>query len=43
MLARWSRNCAKPAKTFPALGRLIETVKARPAYARMLEQEGITQ
>lgn len=43
MLARWSRNCAKPANRFPALGRLIETVKARPAYARMLEQEGITQ
>jgi glutathione S-transferase len=43
MLARWSRNCAKPAKEFPALGRLIATVKARPAYARMLEQQGITQ
>lgn len=43
MLARWSRNCAKPAKEFPALRRLIETVKARPAYARMLEQQGITQ
>jgi glutathione S-transferase len=43
MLARWSRNCAKPAKEFPALRQLIETVKARPAYARMLEQQGITQ
>jgi glutathione S-transferase len=43
MLARWSRNCAKPAKEFPALRQLIERVKARPAYARMLEQQGITQ
>jgi glutathione S-transferase len=43
MLARWSRNCAKPAQEFPVLGQLIETVKARPAYTRMLEQQGITQ
>lgn len=43
MLARWSRNCAKPAAGFPALGRFIASVKSRPAYARMLEQQGIAQ
>ncbi|MFZ5791845.1 MAG: glutathione S-transferase family protein [Pseudomonadota bacterium] len=43
MLARWSRNCAKPAWTHPALGRLVERVKTRPAYARMLQEEGISQ
>jgi glutathione S-transferase len=41
MLTRWSRDCARPAWTYPHLARLVERVKARPAYARMLQEEGI--
>lgn len=41
MLTRWSRDCAKPAWSYPNVARLAGLVKARPAYARMLEQEGI--
>lgn len=41
MLMRWSRNCTAPAWTHPTLGAFLERVKARPAYRRMLEEEGI--
>jgi glutathione S-transferase len=43
MLTRWSRNCAKPAWIHPAMGRPAERVKIRPTYARMVQEEGITQ
>jgi glutathione S-transferase len=42
MLARWSRNTQKPARLYPHLGRLIALVEARPAYARMMAEEGIS-
>ncbi len=41
MLARWSRNTKKPARSYPHLGRLVELVEARPAYRRMMSEEGI--
>ncbi|MBX6323615.1 MAG: glutathione S-transferase family protein [Rhodospirillaceae bacterium] len=43
MLARWSRNMERPAGAHPHLRALIERVRARPAYRRMLELQGITQ
>jgi glutathione S-transferase len=43
MLARWSRNCARPAGTFARLRGLIDLVKARPAVRRMMAQEGLTE
>ena len=43
MLARWSRNMAQPAATFPNLRQLIGAIIARPGYARMLSEEGIQQ
>ncbi len=41
MLARWSRGFARPARTLPRLGRLLETVMARPAVERAFASEGI--
>ena len=41
MLARWSRNCARPAWAFPHIRRNLELVKARPAVQRMMAQEGL--
>jgi len=41
MLTRWSRDCAAPAWYHPNIARLIKLVKARPAYARMMEEEAI--
>jgi len=41
MLARWSRNTKKPARSFPRIGRLMELVEARPAYRRMMTDEGL--
>jgi glutathione S-transferase len=43
MLARWTRDMAKPAQTFPHVRKLVRTVVARPGYARMLAAEGIAQ
>ena len=43
MLARWTRAMETPAQTYPQVRRLIRAAMARPAYARMLEAEGITQ
>lgn len=43
MLTRWSRNMARPAASHANLRRLVELVRARPAYQRMLAAEGITQ
>jgi glutathione S-transferase len=41
MLARWSRNCARPAWAFPQIARQLDLVKARPAVQRMMAQEGL--
>jgi glutathione S-transferase len=41
MLTRWSRNMARPAAGRANLRRLVELVRARPAYQRMLKAEGI--
>jgi glutathione S-transferase len=43
MLARWSRNCARPAGSFPHVRKLVELVKARQAVRRMMAQEGLTE
>jgi glutathione S-transferase len=42
MLARWSRGFARPARTLPKLGRLLEAVAARPAVQRAFATEGIS-
>ena len=41
MLARWSRNMARPALAYPNLKRCIDLVRARPAVERMMQAEGI--
>jgi glutathione S-transferase len=41
MLARWSRGFKKPARTMPHIGRLLETVSARPAVQRAFASEGL--
>ena len=41
MLARWSRGFARPARTLPRIGRLLETVMARPAVQRAFAAEGL--
>jgi glutathione S-transferase len=41
MLARWSRNCARPAWAFPHIAGQLDLVKARPAVQRMMAQEGL--
>lgn len=43
MLVRWSRKTAKPGHLYPHLNALVKTALARPAYARMLKDEGIEQ
>ena len=41
MLAGWSSDFARPARSLPKLGRLLETVAARPAVQRAFASEGI--
>lgn len=41
MLCRWTRAMAKPATSYPNLNRLIGLVTARPAWAAMMQAEGI--
>ena len=43
MLARWTRDMATPANTFPQVKALIGKALARPGYARMLAAEGLAQ
>ncbi|MBL9034995.1 MAG: glutathione S-transferase family protein [Rhodospirillaceae bacterium] len=43
MLARWTRAMTAPAHTHPRVRDLVRAAMARPAYARMLEMEGIAQ
>lgn len=42
MMARWSRNMAKPATTFPNIKRCVDLVLARPATQRMMKAEGLS-
>jgi glutathione S-transferase len=42
MLARWSRNMAKPATTYPNIKRCVDLVRARPAVGRVFEIEGLS-
>ncbi|MCE5233501.1 MAG: glutathione S-transferase [Mizugakiibacter sp.] len=41
MLMRWSRNMPKPATAWPHLAALAARVKARPAWKRLCEIEGL--
>ncbi|HVT52119.1 MAG TPA: glutathione S-transferase family protein [Dongiaceae bacterium] len=43
MIARWTRKMGKPAISHPEIRRLVRHCLARPAYARMLSQQGIDQ
>jgi glutathione S-transferase len=43
MLARWTREMAKPATVQPNVRKLVAASLARPAYQRMLKEEGIAQ
>lgn len=43
MLIRWSRLMAKPGHAYPQLNALIRETLQRPAYAKMLELQGIEQ
>ncbi len=40
MLGHWSRKMAKPARSYPNIGRLMALVEERPAYSRMMADEG---
>lgn len=43
MLIRWSRTMSKPGHTYPHLNALVRKVMVRPAYAKMLKDQGIQQ
>jgi glutathione S-transferase len=43
MLARWSRNMPRPATAWPAFGRLLAAMKARPSFRTLYEREGLTE
>ena len=43
MLARWSRFQTKPAYTYPAIKRLTDAMKDRPAIVRMMAMQGIAE
>jgi glutathione S-transferase len=43
MLCRWTRNMEKPAMEYENLKRTVDLVKARPAWQRMMQAEGITR
>ncbi len=42
MLMRWSRNMPKPADSWPALAKLAEQVKQRPAWRELYRVENLT-
>lgn len=42
MMARWSRNMAKPATTYPNIKRCVDLVMARPAIQRAFKAEGLS-
>ncbi len=41
MLCRWTRQMPQPALNYPNVKRHVELVTARPAWAAMMEAEGI--
>lgn len=43
MLMRWSRNMPRPALEWPHCRALAERVRARPAWRRLYEVEGLTE
>jgi glutathione S-transferase len=43
MLMRWSRNMPKPATDWPRLAALANSLKARPSFARLYAEEGLTE
>ncbi len=43
VLMRWSRNMPRPATGWPHLAKLAAAVKARPAWKRVYEVEGLTE
>jgi glutathione S-transferase len=43
MLMRWSRNMPRPALEWPHCRALAERVRARPAWKRLYEVEGLTE
>lgn len=43
MLMRWSRNMPRPATEWPHCRALAERVRARPAWRRLYEVEGLTE
>ena len=43
MLARWSRAMPRPATEWPAVGRLVTALKARPSFRLLNEREGLTE
>lgn len=43
MLVRWTRGMAKPGENFTNINRLVKIAMARPAYAKMLQDQKISQ
>jgi glutathione S-transferase len=43
MLMRWSRKMPRPATEWPQLAAFAQRMRARPAFARMYEREGLTE
>lgn len=43
MLIRWTRTMSRPGHTYPHLNALVKATMARPAYAKMLKDQGIQQ
>lgn len=43
MLMRWSRNMPRPATGWPTLAAYAARIKARPAWRRLYEREGLTE
>ena len=43
MIARWTRKMQKPAVRHKEISRLVQHCLARPAYAKMLKDQGIEQ
>lgn len=43
MLIRWTREMQKPGEHYPHLNKLVHIAMARPAYQKMLADQGIMQ
>jgi glutathione S-transferase len=41
LMCRWTRGCARPARSLPHLGPYLQRVLARPAVLRSFVQEGL--